>query len=61
MLKAKANSKRATDSMMKLAETASKGRRQGKCSESVSPAVESVTDCGPSSAEAVPGTSTHAT
>ncbi|KAH3710615.1 hypothetical protein DPMN_070104 [Dreissena polymorpha] len=53
-----------------LAKTVSKRRRQGKCHESVSPAVVSVTDSGssgaapgpgPSSAETVPGTSTHAT
>ncbi|KAH3726270.1 hypothetical protein DPMN_052128 [Dreissena polymorpha] len=59
MAKAKANSKRVTDSTMELAETLSKRRRQGK----------SVTDSGssgaaprpgPSSAEAVPGTCTHA-
>ncbi|KAH3788267.1 hypothetical protein DPMN_166402 [Dreissena polymorpha] len=73
MPKAKANSKQATDSMMELenlAETVSKLRRQGQCPESVSPAVESVTGSwssgaaqgpGPLSAEAVPGTSTHAT
>ncbi|KAH3712956.1 hypothetical protein DPMN_072718 [Dreissena polymorpha] len=60
MPKANVKRKRATDSMMELAETMSKRRRQGK----------SVTDSGssgaapgpvPSSAEAVSGTSTHAT
>ncbi|KAH3829932.1 hypothetical protein DPMN_103163 [Dreissena polymorpha] len=73
MPKAKAKSKRATDYMMELenlAEKVSKRRRQGKCPESVSPVVESVTGSwssgaalgpGPSSAEAVPGASTHAT
>ncbi|KAH3883903.1 hypothetical protein DPMN_007871 [Dreissena polymorpha] len=53
-----------------LAETVSKRRRKGKCPESVSLAVESVTGSGssgaasgtgPSNADAVPVTSTHDT
>ncbi|KAH3789133.1 hypothetical protein DPMN_167304 [Dreissena polymorpha] len=72
MPKAKAKSKRAMNSMMELetlAETVSNRRRQGKCPESLSLAVESVTGSGLSgaasgpgisSAEAVPGTITHA-
>ncbi|KAH3711002.1 hypothetical protein DPMN_070501 [Dreissena polymorpha] len=60
MPKAKANSKRATDSMMELAETISKRRRHGK-SVTDSGSSGAAPGPGPLSAEAVPGTSTHAT
>ncbi|KAH3719077.1 hypothetical protein DPMN_061906 [Dreissena polymorpha] len=60
MPKAKAKSKRTTDSMMELAETISKRRREGK-SVTDSGSSGAAPGPGPSSAEAVPGTSRHVT